>query len=144
MYLDFLIQLSVGVRFNVSNDCILFNNCLLLNHSILLDGCLWLNGYLWLNVYLRDIYFLLNIVNLWEGKAELHLWKIQDWILLRSITRNRNRACIDKLLNVDCGMGYLLIQHRNLFTAPDYVPIYGIEVARKTRILVVMQNLLDR
>jgi hypothetical protein len=31
-----------------------------------------------------------------------------------------------------------------LFTAPEDVPIYGIDVARKTRILLVMQNLLDR
>ena len=40
--------------------------------------------------------------------------------------------------------GSLLIQHRSLFTAPEDVPIHGIEVARKTRILVVLQNLLDR
>ena len=119
----------------VSNDCLLLYNCLLLNDRIWLNGRLWLNDWIWLNDHLRDIASLLNIIsilyidNRWEDKAELHLWRIHDWILLRGTRRNRNRVCIDYFLTNDNRKGYLLIQHRNLFTAPEDVLIYGMEEA---------------
>jgi hypothetical protein len=84
------------------------------NDGLWLNNRLWLNGCLWLNDHISDIVSsqresldllkidnLLNIDNLWEGQAELHLWRIHDWILLRSTRRNRNRACIDHFLHDD-------------------------------------------
>ena len=73
--------------------------------------------------------------------AELHLWRIHDWILLRGTRRNRNRVCINHFLMND-RKGSLLIQHRNLLTDPNDELILVIEVARKTLILVLRYIIL--